>query len=169
MRHRHALYLSDSMTQALKLVAETHRVSKSAILELALQKFLAPNSNGPSDNLGQLQHNANARSLSRLQYEVAIVGELLATLTRFIVTVTPRMPVDEVAAAQAYGNLRFGQAVEDVARRLRTDHSLMTQVAARLVGTTQETSSDSPGRSVQNATATSQSVPGRPAASDRNG
>ncbi len=169
MRHRHALYLSDSMTKALELAAETHRVSKSAILELALQNFLAPTGNGPSDSLGQLQHNANARSLSRLQHEVAIVGELLATLTRFIVTVTPRMPLDEVAAAQAYGNLRFGQAVEDVARRLRTDHSLMAQVEARLGWTTQKTPPDSPGRSTENATATSQSVPGRPAASDRNG
>ena len=32
MRHRHALYLSDSMTKDLQLIAETHRVSKSAIL-----------------------------------------------------------------------------------------------------------------------------------------
>ena len=85
----------------MELAAETNRVSKSAILKLALQKFLAPAANGPTDNLGQLQHNANARSLSHLRHEVAIVGELLATLTRFIVTVTPRMPLDEVAAARA--------------------------------------------------------------------
>jgi len=169
MRHRHALYLSDSMTQALELAAETHRISKSAILELALQKFLAPTSNGPSDNLGQLRHNANARSLSRLQHEVAIVGELLATLTRFIVAVTPRMPPDEIAAAQAYGNLRFEQAIEDVARRLRTDHGLMAQVEARLLRTTKQAGSDNPGRSNENATATSQSVPGPPAQGDRNG
>jgi len=169
MRHRHALYLSDSMTQALELAAETHRVSKSAILELALQTFLAPTSNSPTDNLGQLQHSANARSLSHLRHEVAIVGELLATLTRFIVSVTPRMPVDEQAAARAHGNLRFEQAVEDVARRLRTDHSLMAQVEARLGWTRQETSSDSPGRSAENATAASQSAPGGPAEGDRNG
>ena len=169
MRHRHALFLSDSMTQALELAAETHRVSKSSILELALQKFLAPTSNGPSDNLGHLQHNANVRSLALLRHELAIVSELLATLTRFFVTVTPRMPLDEQAAAQILGNLRFDQAVEDVARRLRTDHSLMAQFAARLVGTTQETGSDCPGRSVENARATSQSVPGRPAQGDRNG
>ena len=169
MRHRHALYLSDSLTQALELAAETHRVSKSAILELALQKFLAPTSNGPSDSLGQLQQNANARSLSRLRQEVAIVGELLATLTRFIVTVTPRMPQGEQAAARAHGNLRFEQAVEDVARRLRTDHGLMALVDTRLGRTTQETPSDSPGRSAENATAASQSVPGGPAEGDRDG
>ena len=169
MRHRHALYLSNSMTQALALAAETHRVSKSSILELALQKFLAPAGNGASDNLGQLQQNANARSLSHLRHGVAIVGELLATLTRFIVTVTPRMPQDEQAAARAHGNLRFEQAVEDVARRLRTDHSLMAQVGARQCWTKQGTPPDSPGRGADNATAASQSVPGRPAEGDRNG
>ena len=157
------------MTQALELAAETHRVSKSAILELALQKFLAPTSNCPTDNLGQLQYNANARSLSRLRHEVAIVGELLATLTRFIVTVTPRMPLEEQAAVRAHGNLRFEQAVEDIARRLRTDHSLMAQVETRLDWTRQETPPDSPRRSVENATAASHSVPGRPAEGDRNG
>ena len=169
MRHRHALYLSDSMTQALELAAETHRVSKSAILELALQKFPALTAKGPTDNLGQLQQSANARSLSNLRQEVAIVGELLATLARFIVTVTPRMPQGEQAAARAHGNLRFEQAVEDIARRLRTDHSLMAQVDARLGWTAQETPTDSPGRGADNATATSQSVPGRLAEGDRNG
>ena len=167
MRQRHALYLSDSLTQALVMAAETRRVSKSAILELALQKFLAPTSNRPSDNLGHLQHNANVRSLALLRHEIAIVSELLATLTRFFVTVTPRMPLDEQAAARILGNLRFDQAVEDVARRLRTDHSLMVQVEARLGWTTQETPPDSPGRSTEIAIAASQSVPGRPAQGDR--
>ncbi len=52
MRHRHALYLSDSLTQALQLSAETHRVSKSAILELALQAFLAPELQWPVGQSG---------------------------------------------------------------------------------------------------------------------
>ncbi len=49
------------MTQALDLAAETHRVSKSAILELALQKFLAPAANGSSavTNLSSQQLHSN--------------------------------------------------------------------------------------------------------------
>ena len=40
MRHRHALYLSEAMTQRLQLVAEVHRLSKSEILERALRHYL---------------------------------------------------------------------------------------------------------------------------------
>ena len=169
MRHRHALYLSDSLTQALVLAAETHRVPKSAILELALQKFLAPSSNGSSDNLGHLQHNANLRSLALLRHELAIVSELLATLIRFFVTATPRMPLDEQAAAQILGNPRFDQMVDEVSARLRTDASWMAQIRMRLGETGQKTASDHLRRDNEHATAASQSVSSGSAQGDGDG
>ena len=60
MRHRHALYLSEAMTQRLQITAETHRVSKSEILERALQRFLAADSGGQPSELLALQQETNS-------------------------------------------------------------------------------------------------------------
>ena len=51
MRHRHALYLSETMTRNLRAAAETHRVSKSAILERALQQYLIGQNGNPQNDL----------------------------------------------------------------------------------------------------------------------
>ena len=169
MRHRHALYLSDAMTRQLELTAESHRSSKSAILERALQNFLAPVGTGRPSDLSQLQQNANARSLSQMQQDLAITTELLATLTRFFLTVTPPMPKGEQTAARNLGQLRFEQVIDEVARRLRTDRGLMAQVEVRLRETVQKTASDNPGQGADHATATSQSVRGGTSASNRDG
>ena len=139
MRQRHSLYLSDSMTHQLALAAETHRVSKSAILELALQTFLAPSGDAPPDNLRQLQEEANGRSIARLERDLAITTEMLASLTRFFCMITPPLPHTEQAAASALGRLRFEQMIEEVSRRLRTDGSWVAQIRMRLGETEQKT------------------------------
>ena len=169
MRHRHALYLSDSMTKDLQQIAETHRVSKSAILEMSMQRFLAPGGDGPKDALGQLQKDANTRSLARLERDLAITTEMLATLTRFVFMITPPLPSTEQAAASALGRLRFEQMIEDVATRLRTDASWLSQIKLRLAETPQKTPSDSLGRGNEPAAAPSRSVPGGPTQGDGDG
>ena len=167
MRHRQALYLSDAMTHQLELTAEARHVSKSAILEQALRQYLIPPGPSQSSGLSQLQQSANGRSLSQLQRELAVSTELLATLTRFFLTVTPPMPEGEQAAARTLGRLRFEQVIEDVSRRLRTDRSLMERVEARLRETVQKTSPDKPGQDADHASTTSQCVPGGPSEIDR--
>jgi len=169
MRHRHALYLSDAMTRQLEVAAEAHSLSKSAILERALQNFLSPPAASQSSDLNQLQQSANTRSFSRLQQDLAIATELLATLTHFFLTVTPPMPKGEQAAARTLGQLRFQQVIEEVEKRLRTDRRLMAQVEARLRETLQKTASDKLGQAVDHAPTASQSVPGGPSEGDRDG
>lgn len=134
MRKRHALYLSEAMTQRLQLVAETHRVSKSQILERALQRHLTTDENALPSDLSALQQETNARSLRRLERDVAIVTELMATFVRYFVTITPPLPASEHDAARALGQLRFDRVIEDVARRLKTDRSLVARVMAAIGG-----------------------------------
>jgi hypothetical protein len=55
MRQRHALYLSPAMTERLRVMAETHGVAKSEILERALKRYLANESGGPAADLLVLQ------------------------------------------------------------------------------------------------------------------
>jgi hypothetical protein len=142
MRQRHALYLSQAMTQRLQVMAETHRVAKSEILECALKRYLASESGGPPADLLVLQQESNNRSQRRLERDLAIAAELIATFVRYFLTITPPLPESEHAAARALGRLRFEEVIEDIARRLRTDRSLIARVAAILGETPQNKNSD---------------------------
>jgi hypothetical protein len=83
MRHRHALYFSQVMTQRLQLVAETHHISKSEILERALQRYLTSENNDQPPDLTNIQQETATRSLRRLERDLAITVELTATFVRY--------------------------------------------------------------------------------------
>jgi hypothetical protein len=158
MRHRHALYLSEVMTQRLQIMAETHRVAKSEILERALKRYLANKSGDPPADLLVLQHESNTRSLRRLERDLAIATELIATFVRYFLTITPPLPEGERAPARALGQLRFEQVIEDIARRLRTDRSLLARVMATLAETPPETTSDNRSHDDEDAAPTSEPI-----------
>jgi predicted transcriptional regulator len=162
MRHRHALYLSEAMTQRLQIMAETHRVAKSEILERALDRYLANESGGPPADLLVLQKESNARSFRRLERDLAIATELTATFVRYFLTITPPLPGSEHAAARVLGQLRFDQVIEDIARRLRTDRSLIARVAAILSESPQNTNSDSQQPGANHAPSTTDTIPRAP-------
>lgn len=141
MRHRHSLYLSAALTERLGLVAETHRLSKSDILGRALQTYLTQDADGHLTHLLALQQERNERTLVRLERDVAIATELLATFVRYFLTVTPPLPKSETEAARALGQRRFEQVIAGIARRLKTDGALV----ARVLDTLQQGDRSAPG------------------------
>jgi hypothetical protein len=158
MRQRHALYLSQAMTQRLQVMAETHGVAKSEILERALKRYLANESGGAPADLMALQQESNTRSLRRLERDLAIATELIATFVRYFLTITPPLPGSEHAAARALGQLRFEQVIEDIARRLRTDRSLIGRLMAILAETPPEPTSDTRSQDHEDAAPTSEPI-----------
>ena len=142
MRQRHALYLSAVMTERLEVMAETHRLSKSEILERALQAYLTQDANGRPTNLIAQQQDRNERTLGRVERDVAIATELLATFVRYFLTITPPLPASETDAARALGQKRFQRAIAGIARRLNTDRHLIAHVVKEL-----EQRSTAPGTS----------------------
>jgi hypothetical protein len=168
MRQRHALYLSQAMTQRLQVMTETHRVAKSEILERALKRYLANESGDPPADVQALQQESNTRALRRLERDLAIASELIATFVRYFLTITPPLPGSEHAAARALGQLRFDQVIEDIARRLRTDRSLIARVAAILSESPQSTNSDGQPPDADHAPSSINAVP-RAASTDRRG
>jgi hypothetical protein len=159
MRQRHALYLSQAMTERLQIMAETHRISKSEILERALKRYLVNESGSRQADLLALQQESSTRSLRRLERDLAIVTELIATFVRYFLTITPPLPEGEHAAARALGQLRFEEVIEDIARRLRTDRNLIARVAAILSESLQSTNSDSEQPDASHAPSTTNAVP----------
>jgi hypothetical protein len=89
MRHQHLLYLSKAMTQ-LQVVAQTHRASKSQILQRALRHYLTfENNDQPHDReLINIRQEATSRSLGRLKRDLAIAVELTATFVRYFLMIT---------------------------------------------------------------------------------
>jgi hypothetical protein len=158
MRQRHALYLSQAMTQRLQVMAESHRVAKSEILERALKRYLANEDGGPPADLLVLQLESNTRSFRRLERDLAIATELTATFVRYFLTITPPLPGSEHAAARALGQLRFEQVIEDIARRLRTDRSLISRVMAILAETPPETTPDTRSQDDEDAAPASEPI-----------
>jgi Ribbon-helix-helix protein, copG family len=157
MRQRHALYLSEAMTKKLQATAETHRVSKSTILERALQQYLTPDTSGPtSTNLQYLQHESRQRSLRRIERDLAIATELTATFVRYFLMITPPLPSSEHEAARALGELRFDQVIEEITKRIRTDRSLIATIMATM--TKDETTSGNPGSDDHHAIPPSQPI-----------
>ena len=162
MRQRHALYLSQAMTRQLAMTAAAHHLPKSQILETALERYLSP-ANGPSANDGPNRHQEpSARSLRRLERDLAINSELLATFIRYFLMITPPLPEGEHAAARALGQLRLDAVIQDVARRLRTDRSLMARVSAVLREHQQQTVTDGTQPDANNALPASEPVSSGP-------
>jgi len=127
------------MTERLELVAETHRLSKSEILERALQVYLTQDANGRPSNLCGLQQEQNGKALKRLERDVAIATELLATFVGYFLTITPPLPERETEAARALGRLRFDQVIAGIAHRLTTDRHLIARVLDKLRQRDQQT------------------------------
>jgi hypothetical protein len=123
---------------------------------------LANETGGPPADVLVLQQESNTRSFRRLERDLAIATELIATFVRYFLTITPALPGSEHAAARALGQLRFEQVIEDIARRLRTDRSLMARVAAILSESPQTTNSDNQQPDALHAQSTTNSVPRGP-------
>jgi hypothetical protein len=75
-------------------------VSKSAILERALQQFLAPQTNAASTNLQTVQQEAMQRPLNRLERDLAVGNEVTAIFVRYFLMITPPLPASEHGAAE---------------------------------------------------------------------
>jgi predicted transcriptional regulator len=169
MRHRHALYLSDHLSRQLSITAERHHVSKSAILERALTRYLSAATNDSSRDLQALQQEQAARTLRRLERDLAITAELTAMFMRYFLTITPPLPESEHAAARALGLLRFDQVIEEIAKQLRTDRSLIVRVMATMASGQHETGPDNQGRDDDHATPPSEPVSASPKSDDPDG
>ena len=137
-------------------------------LEAALAQYLSPASDPPASESHSLRQESNTQSLRRLERDLAIASELLATFMRYFLTITPPLPEAEHAAARALGQLRLDAVIQDVARRLRTDRSLMARVSAVLADSPSETDTDTSKPDSDNASsAAGPDPPGTSAADGR--
>lgn len=128
MRDRLNASLPVQLIARVTELAERKRVSRSAVVEAALESFLSP------DN-AQMQEAALTRRLDRLSRQVArierdlgISAETLGLFVRFWLTITPPIPAEDYSAAQAKGRERFDGFVTTLGKQLQSGRSFLREI-----------------------------------------
>ena len=127
-RRRHALYLSELMSERLELMAQTQQLAKSEILERALAQLLAPEASSSVGSMCAVRQDRMARAIDRLERDLAMTTELVVYLLRYTLFVTPPLPEPEREAARALSRKHFDLVVGEVARVLRSDQRFAKRV-----------------------------------------
>ncbi len=128
MRQKLTVYLPPDLLQQIADLAGRKRLSQSAIVETAVMSFLSPDGAERTEAAFTRRLDLLTRQLQRLERSAGVSMEMLALFVRFWLTVTPPVPPDAHAAAQAKAQQRFGMFIEALGRRLQKGHSLLNEI-----------------------------------------
>jgi hypothetical protein len=128
MRNRLNIYLSPELLQQIADLAARKKLSQSAIIEAAVTSFLSPDGADRREAAFTRRLDRLTRQVQRLERNTGVTMEMLALFARFFLTVTPPLPPDAQAAAQAKGQQRYEGFVETLGRRLQKGQSVLNEI-----------------------------------------
>ncbi len=128
MRSRMNVYFPPAMLSEISALADRRKLSRSAVVEAAVASFLSPDGADHREAAFVRRLDRLSRQVQRLERDLGITAETLALFVRFWLTVTPPLPADAQAAAQAKGRERFEGFVETLGRRLQKGQSILREV-----------------------------------------
>jgi hypothetical protein len=129
------VYLTDDVARRFKGALRRSRMTKSALVNEALARFLSPPAaREPGQEVLQAL-SAVAKRVRRLQREALVISETLALFVRYVLMVMPPVPESERRAAEAVGRQRYEIFVREIAKRIASDTGLVTDVMRTIVAT----------------------------------
>jgi len=128
MRQRMNVYLPPGLLQQIADLAARKKLSQSAIMEAAVMSFLSPDGADRREAAFTRRLDRLTRQVQRLERNAGITVETLALFVRFFLTVTPPLPPDAQASAQARGRERYEGFVEALGRRLQKGQSFLNEI-----------------------------------------
>lgn len=128
MRTRMNVYFPPELLRQLIDLADRKRLSRSSIVEAAVTSFLSPDGADRTEAAFTRRLDRLSRQIQRLERDLSIATETLALFVRFWLAVTPQLPADAQAAAQAKGRERFEGFVEALGRRLAQGRTLLHDI-----------------------------------------
>jgi hypothetical protein len=128
MRQKLTVYLPPDLLQQIADLAGRKRLSQSAIVETAVMSFLSPDGAERTEAAFARRLDRLTRQFQRLERSADVTMEALALFVRSWLTVTPPLPPDAHAAAQAKAQQRFGMFVEALGERLQKGRSLLNEI-----------------------------------------
>jgi len=128
MRDRMNVYFPPELLKQISELADRKKLSRSAIVEAAVASFLSPDGADRREAAFTRRLDRLSRQMQRLERDVGLTAETLALFIRFWLTITPSLPNDAQAAAQAKGRERFEGFVEALGRRLQKGQSFLREI-----------------------------------------
>ncbi|WP_404400573.1 ribbon-helix-helix protein, CopG family [Pelagibacterium halotolerans] len=145
MRDRLNLSLPAEMIGRINDLAARKRLTRSAIVEAAVDSFLSPDSADMREAAFTRRLDRLTRQTARIERDLRVTADTLALFVRFWLTITPPLPPENQTAAQLKGRERFEGFVETLGRRLQKGQSFLSEIPDDVVGDRPE---DSPTDSV---------------------
>jgi hypothetical protein len=128
MRNRMNVYFPAAMLKEVCDLADRKKLSRSAIVEAAVASFLSPDGGDKREAAFARRLDRLSRQVQRLERDLGITAETLALFVRFWLTITPPLPTEAQAAAQAKGRERFEGFVDTLGRRLQKGQSFLREI-----------------------------------------
>ncbi len=133
MRDRLNLSLPVEMIAQINDLAARRRLTRSAIVEAAVTSFLSPDGADRLEAAFARRLDRLTRQVQRLERDSGLSTEALALFIRFWLTITPPLPSDAQAAAQAKGRERYEGFIEALGRRLNLGRTLRDEIPMDLI------------------------------------
>ena len=119
-RRRMNVYFETGLLNEVSLLAARQKVSKSAVVEMAVQSFLTGDDAGQREAaiIRRLDHLS--RQMDGMDEDLSILGETLALYVRAWMNAQLPLPPDAQEAAKAHGRERYQNFLTILLRNLAT-------------------------------------------------
>jgi predicted transcriptional regulator len=127
MKRRLSVYLDPTLMAQLTELANRKKQSMSLVAEAAIASFLTPDDSDRREAAVTRRLDRLVRQADRLERDLAVSVEAMALFIRYWLTVTPSIPQDFQAVAQAEGRDRFASFLKMLGQRLARSLSRLSQ------------------------------------------
>ena len=134
MRDRLNLTLPVEMISRINELSERKKIPRSAIVEAAVASFLSPDAADRREAAFTRRMDRLSRQAQRIERDLGVTAETLALFVRFWLTITPPLPNDAQASAQAKGRERYEGFIETLGRRLQKGQSFLREIPDDISG-----------------------------------
>jgi hypothetical protein len=129
MKSRLSVYLDPALMRQLAELAELKKKSMSLVAETAIMSLLTPDEADRREAAVVRRLDRLTRQVERLQRDLAISVEAMALFIRYWLMITPSVPNDFQAVAQAKGRERFASFLQMLGQRLATGQRVFQEVS----------------------------------------
>ena len=128
MKRRLSVYLEPALMAQLTELANRKKQSMSLVAEAAIASFLTPDDSDRREAAVTRRLDRLVRQADRLERDLAVSVEAMALFIRYWLTVTPSIPDDFQAVAQAKGHERFASFLQMLGQRLASGTRVFQEV-----------------------------------------
>jgi hypothetical protein len=129
MKSRLSVYLDPALMRQPAELAELKKKSMSLVAETAIMSLLTPDEADRREAAVVRRLDRLTRQVERLERDLAISVEAMALFIRYWLMITPSVPNDFQAVAQAKGRERFASFLQMLGQRLATGQRVFQEVS----------------------------------------